>query len=82
MEARNLPRHMRAEITTYYSDIWTRHTGATLTLGIASRCIHESDTAPRYGHLRTCRMLACRPDQDAPAINLQRRAFPLTEASL
>ena len=28
MEARNLPRHMRAEITTYYSDIWTRHTGA------------------------------------------------------
>lgn len=27
MEARNLPRHMRAEITAYYSDIWTRHTG-------------------------------------------------------
>jgi hypothetical protein len=28
MEARSLPRNMRAEITAYYSDVWTRHTGA------------------------------------------------------
>lgn len=27
MEARSLPHNMRAEITAYYSDIWTRHTG-------------------------------------------------------
>ena len=32
LEARNLPRHMRAEITAYYSDIWTRHTGASETV--------------------------------------------------
>lgn len=27
MEARSLPHNMRAEITAYYSDVWTRHTG-------------------------------------------------------
>ena len=28
MELRGLPRHIRAEIVSYYSEVWTQHQGA------------------------------------------------------
>ena len=30
MELRGLPRHMRTDIVSYYSEVWTQHQGALL----------------------------------------------------
>jgi hypothetical protein len=43
MEARSLPHNMRAEITAYYSDVWTRHTGAHIVHPIAEQPPYVSD---------------------------------------
>lgn len=58
MEARNLPRHMRAEITAYYSDIWTRHTGAGRRHVTPLECTSAERRHASYAHPSTRAALA------------------------